>query len=102
MVTNSRGCLSLPLARPLSEDEMPEQLKAFLKKARTSWLPNTAVLALLEGCREFGLSLCAQPPSQPPGELTTPELSYQRVRGCIWAIEAPQGRAKRIFTTPRQ
>lgn len=64
------GSLSLPPARPLSEDDdLPEQLKAFLQRARTSWLPNTAVLALIEGCRECGLSICKQPPVRPPGEL---------------------------------
>ena len=61
---------SLLSAIPLSHhDDMPEELQAILLKACTSWLTNKEVLALIQGARKHGFTLCQQPPQQPPGEL---------------------------------
>ncbi|KAI3428162.1 hypothetical protein D9Q98_006544 [Chlorella vulgaris] len=45
----------------------PSSVAAVVEKARSSWLKNNEVLELLEGFETAGLSVCQEPPVQPPG-----------------------------------
>lgn len=70
MPSAERSPGELPEAQPLNpeDDRLPEDLRTLLRHARSSWLPNTAVLSLLTCHRSCGLEVDREPPSAPAGK----------------------------------